>query len=232
MTTRYAVYFIPRANSHLADFGARWLGWDVHRAKQLPLRPIGEIADRLHRDSVEAPSRYGFHATLKAPMKLTPDTTRQQFLDAVSSFASRRPSIIGATLELSRLGRFLALTLSKASLPVSDLADCCVRELDRFRAPSSSVDRNRRRPESLTFRQRALLDRWGYPFVLDEYRFHMTLTGPLDSVTSAKLMQALTSELAPIIEQPLSIDAITIVIQDQADAPFRLLKRFPLRSPC
>ena len=32
----------------------------------------------------------------------------------------------------------------------------------------------------LTDRQEALLTQWGYPYVMEEFRFHITLTGALD----------------------------------------------------
>ena len=128
------------------------------------------------------------------------------------------------------LGRFLALTLPQPDPAVGDLAGLCVSELDRFRAPLTPSDRQRRHPESLTGYQRAMLERWGYPFVFEDYRFHMTLTGSLDDATGHKALAALGTAMTPILQQPVAVDALSVVVQATPDTPFRLLERFPLRG--
>lgn len=230
MTARYAVYFLPDAESQLARFGAGWLGWDVHRANSMPLRPIVGVGHEARRTLVETPAVYGFHATLKAPIRLAPEMALEQFLQAVSVVAASRPKTADLQLVPRMLGRFLALNLARPEPAVGDLADLCVKELDRFRAPLTPSDRQRRRPESLTNKQRALLDRWGYPFVFEEYRFHMTLTGPIDDVTGEKAKAALKMAMAPVLQQPVAIDALSVVVQSAPGTPFRLLERFPLRG--
>ena len=230
MTARYAVYFLPDARSQLARFGAGWLGWDVHRAKPVTLRPVAGVGQEAHRTLVAAPSVYGFHATLKAPMRLAPGVALEQFLDAVSELAASRPKTADLRLVPRKLGRFLALTQTRSDPAVAKLADLCVKELDRFRAPLTPSDRQRRRPEALPDNQRVLLERWGFPFVFEEYRFHMTLTGPLDDVIGEKAKVALETAMMPVLEQPAAIDALSVVVQSAPGTPFRLLAGFPLRG--
>lgn len=230
MTARYAVYFLPDPESRLARFGAGWLGWDVNRAKHVPLRPVVGVGQEAHRTLVAAPSAYGFHATLKAPMRLAPGVALEQFLEAVSELAASRPKTADLGLAPRKLGRFLALTQARADPAVGELADLCVKELDRFRAPLTPSDRRRRRPASLTDNQRSLLDRWGYPFVFEEYRFHMTLTGPLDDVIGEKAKAALETAMTPVLQQPVAIDSLSVVVQSTPGTPFRLLERFPLHG--
>src|SRR5207245_1192733 len=76
---------------------------------------------------------------------------------------------------------FIAVIPAEPVAELQQLAADCARDFDSFRAPLGAEDRARRRPEKLTERQRDYLDRWGYPYVMEEFRFHMTLTGRLDA---------------------------------------------------
>ena len=82
-------------------------------------------------------------------------------------------------MKISRLGRFLAMTQDVQSNDVTELAASTVSYFDKFRAPLSDIDIEKRRRRRLTPQQDALMLRWGYPYVMQEFKFHMTLTGPL-----------------------------------------------------
>jgi len=55
----------------------------------------------------------------------------------------------------------------------------CVRDLQSLAAQLSASELKRRRQAGLSAQQDAMLLRWGYPFVLDHYRLHFSLTGSL-----------------------------------------------------
>jgi hypothetical protein len=76
---------------------------------------------------------------------------------------------------------FIAVVPAQPSPRLQQLAADATREFDSFRAPLTSKDRARRNPDKLTPRQCEYLDRWGYPCAMEEFRFHMTLTGRLDA---------------------------------------------------
>lgn len=227
---RYAVYFAPEPGSPLARFGAAWLGYDVATGEAVEQpAPPGISAERLRHITAE-PRRYGFHATLKPPFVLADGSAPDALAEAAEALAQGLPAFAAPPLQLSRLSGFLALTLSGRCPAMQHLADRCVSELDAFRAPPSAVELARRRRANLSPRHEALLVRWGYPYVMDEFRFHMTLTARLDAEESAVVERALVPLVAPLCATPLAVDALSLFHQPSADAPFCLLRRYRLEG--
>jgi putative phosphonate metabolism protein len=225
---RYAVYFAPEAGSALDRFGSAWLGRDSATGAALAQPHLPAMAPARLGAITEAPRHYGFHATLKPPFSLSPQHGPADLLGAVAAFASRQAPITAPPLRLARMAGFLALVLSEPSDGVGALAAACVAAFEGFRAPATPEDVARRKAAGLTPRQRALLDRWGYPFVMDEYRFHMTLTGRLDDDEGQAVLAALMPLAAPFGHEPLVIDALSVFVQDHPTVPFRLAARYAL----
>lgn len=214
--TRYALYHTPPPGSALAEFGDGVLG-----GSRLPEWPE---ATRQALAAVTAEARiYGFHATLKAPMRLAPGTTETDMLDACASLARHRRPLPVGRLAPASLGDFVALVPEATTPELALFAAECVAALDPLRAPPTQAERDRRRPDRLDPRGRALLDRWGYPHVFEAFRFHMTLTDRL-AAQERDLWLARLAEVCP--ETTLVIDAVTVLRQDDAE-PFRVLRRFP-----
>ena len=225
---RYAIYFAPEPGSALARFGAAWLGYDVASGEPAPQPVVPRIgAERLCTITAE-PRRYGFHATLKPPFALADGTDAKNLAVAVAKLARDSMAFAAPPLQLARVSQFLALTLSAPCPAMHLLADRCVAELDRFRAPPSAAELQRRRRARLSPRQEGVLARWGYPYVMEEFRFHMTLTTRLEAEESAIVEQGLALLLAPLCELPIAIDAIGLFHQPDAGAAFRLMHRYPL----
>jgi putative phosphonate metabolism protein len=231
MATRYAVYFSPSPGSALGIFGARIVGVDAETGTDLPPLPLIIEAIPDHRELAQEPARYGFHATLKPPFELAPSVTEVDLVAEVDRLSmTLKPCSIGQ-LVASVLTRFVALTPIETRAETAALAAAVVQKLDHLRAPLSPQDRSRRDPDRLTERQRGYLDRWGYPFVLDDFRFHMTLTGPVPPDRLASVRQVLEtvfqSEVADW-QNPVAIDALTIFKQADRQARFRVLSRHAL----
>jgi putative phosphonate metabolism protein len=227
--SRYALYHLP-AHAPLASFAARWLGWDPVTA-EAPA-PAGPIAG-LPRDPAaltQAARKYGFHATLKAPFRLAPGQDEAGLSRACSDLADRLPPVELAQLVLTRIGGFLALTAEGDQSGLNALAAAAVADLDGFRAPLSAADIARRRPDNLTPQQRTLLLDWGYPYVMEEFRFHMTLTGDLPPAEADQTAQVLLPLLQPLLPRPYVVDALCLMGEDAQTGRFRLLSRHPLRG--
>jgi hypothetical protein len=81
----------------------------------------------------------------------------------------------------------------------------------------------------LSERQRALLIEWGYPYVFDEFRFHMTLSSSLaDAQERATLVawwQARTNALGPLL-----VDHAALFVEPAPGEPFVLWQRMPFRT--
>lgn len=213
---RHAIYFAPPRGSGLARFGAGWLGWDPETASAS--RPRGPA------EMVAAPARYGFHATLKAPFRLAAGEDVAALDAAAGEIAGQVPAF-GLRLKVATIGGFVALVPVAVPAGLAVLEAALVRGLDRFRAPSSREEIARRRPDRLDAGERALLAAWGYPFVLDRFRFHMTLTGALPEATG--MAAELERELEALLAEPVPVAEVCRFSED-GDGRFHLVKRFAL----
>jgi putative phosphonate metabolism protein len=227
-TARFALYAAPPAGSRLAEFGARWLGRDAESGAILAPPAIGGLSAGRWRAITEDARRYAFHGTLKAPFALAAGKSFRDLVAALEDFAGARPAL-DVPLGLAAIAGFLALVPAKDDPALQALADACVTRFDAFRRGETPEQIARRRA-GLTSRQSDLLDLWGYPYVLDQFRFHMTLTRRLDEPDMESLMPALQALAAPALAEPLRIDAICLFTQADRAASFRLLRRFALNG--
>lgn len=201
---RFALYYLPPEGA-LSSFGAQWLGWDARRGAGVPQFPEAGLAE-----VTAAPRRYGFHATLKPPFRLAPGETLEALGAAVEAMVAECAPARAEGLVLAPLGAFLALLPVGEAADLSRVAARCVTALDRFRAPPSAAELARRRAARLTPEQEAHLLRWGYPHVLDQFRFHMTLTGRLPKAERAQ-WQARAETRLPGLPRPFLLDHITLM---------------------
>lgn len=217
---RYAIYFVPRMQP-LAAAGAAWLGWDVTAGCAMAQPDVPGIAAM-----TQAPRKYGLHATLKPPFALADEHRAGDLDSAIAQFAKAQPSVSLDGLRLDRLGRFLALVPVGDQTQLAALAADCVQRFDMFRAPAVNTEIARRRAAGLTAGQDAHLLRWGYPYVLDQFRFHITLTGSLDD-DQLRLAQDHLQRTLPALPAPFVIDRIALVGQ-RPDGFFQLIHDYTL----
>ena len=222
---RFGIYYTPPSGT-FATFGAHWLGWDIEQGAPvthpeisgLP-RPVAEIT--------ATPRKYGLHGTIKPPFRLAEGTTLQGLETAVENLATGLPPATLDGLTLNRIGSFLALTIIGDQTPLATLAGTVVEGLDAFRAPPTEAELARRRKSRLSPRQETLLTQWGYPYVMDEFRFHITLTGRLARGEAEQVQAALTPHIAPLLPTPFTVRDLTLVGED-ADGMFHEIQRFAL----
>lgn len=213
MFKRYAIYFTPCPDTDLAELGARWLGWDsaAGRACQHPELPGIDVAK-----VTERPRKYGFHGTLKPPFRLAEGTDQAGLERALHDFCAKTKPVQLEGLAVSQLGSFLALTAVGKSGALADLAAQIVIDFDTFRAPLNEAERAKRLTARLSPAQEAHLDRWGYPYVMDQFRFHMTLTGRLRPEVAEKVLAGLETMRDTLCPVPYNIDALTLLGEDDA----------------
>lgn len=225
---RYAVYFTPPMSEPLARAAAHWLGRDAFSGADVPT-PAHCGLDAAERDALTVlPRRYGFHATLKAPFELAAGCDEPDLLSAVMRHATTIAPFELANLQISRIGKFFALTLSEPCEAMQSLADGVVTSLEPFRAPLSQADIERRRPERLDERQRDYLHAWGYPYVFEEFTFHMTLTGPVAETQSSRVEKALEAFFSPVLGEPIAVDSIALFTEVERGCPFVVNSLHPL----
>ncbi|WP_375306817.1 DUF1045 domain-containing protein [Bradyrhizobium sp. A11] len=225
---RYAIYFAAGNDSPLSRFGAELLGYDAYTSSEPPFpREALEVAPDWHDISAD-PRKYGFHATLKAPLALASGRTEAGLMTACATFAGKtRPRPVIRPV-VDAISGFIAVIPAEPVEALQQLAADCVREFDAFRAALTAEDRARRKPEKLSERQRDYLDRWGYPYVMEEFRFHMTLTGRLDAERRGPILEMLRARFATLRIETLEIDRIALFRQDDARARFRIIGEWGL----
>ena len=221
MSARFALYYLPASGSPLARFATAWLGRGT-----APGRLAG-IDAAWQRRLTAAPALYGLHATLKPPFRLAPGRNRAGLERAVRTLAAALPAFPAPPLRLAGLGGFLALVPQRPSPALARLAAVCVAGLDGFRAPPLPEDVARHRV-GLDARQEALLTRWGYPYVMDAFRFHVTLTCRLGEAERAAARAALAPHVAPLCGRPWAMTEIALMRQAALGAPFRETGRYRL----
>jgi len=227
---RYAIYWAPAPGSPLAQLGASWLGRDSEGCALAPRPAIAGFGDDALTALTAEPRRYALHATLKPPFALAAGADLAALRQALTKFAAARRRIVLPVLQVARLERFIALTPSAPCPALDALAADCVTAFDGFRAPPSPAELARRRIAELSPAEEAHLARWGYPYVLDSFRFHVTLTGPLAPADAERLIEPLAALFGPVTAAPIPLDDIALFHEPWSGAPFRLIQRFALRG--
>jgi putative phosphonate metabolism protein len=222
---RVAVYYAPHADDALAADSAAWLGRNPATGARVPQPDIADIAE-----ITAEPRLYGFHATLKPPMRLAEGRTWRDFLAAATACADRIAPFDLPPLSVQDLFGFLALRETTPSAPLQAVADVCVEQLDAFRAPPSEAELARRRRGTLTPRQDEMLARWGYPYVLDAWFFHMTLTRRLSPDEKRVFMPAARAYFTRAIATPRRVSDICLFVQPSPGQPFVIRERLRLRG--
>ncbi len=222
---RYAVYFVPAADSDLFRFGSSVLGYDCYTGDDLACPDDIAVDADAWRILTEEPRRYGFHATLKAPFRLAPSRSEAELVRAFCDFAALAHPIARIAPQVRSLDAFAAIVPGEPCATLVALADRCTVEFDVFRGASMSApERERRLASGLSKRQIQNLHRWGYPYVFDDFKFHMTLTGRLPVKRRDEVLALLRRSFERRCgDRPIAIDRLGLFKQANAQARFRVL---------
>jgi putative phosphonate metabolism protein len=228
---RFAIYFVPAAATPLYRFGAAVLGYDCYTGEPVA-RPREIVLTGAEWSALTAePRPYGFHATLKAPFRLRDEFDHHDLLAALQTLAAATTTIPTLEAAVSLIGGFVAIVPALASPALERLAADCVTAFERFRSPMSAQDKNRRLAAGLSQNQAANLDRWGYPYVFEEFRFHMTLTGRVGPDRRGAIHALLRDGFAQACRSgAIRIDRLALMRQDRPSAPFRVVGHAQVRN--
>lgn len=229
MTARYALYYAPETTSAWWRFGSSWLGRCAAGESIAGQPPIDGIGVDMFRALTAGPRRYGLHATLKPPFRLARGASLAELASALDRFCARQRSL-PLPLMVAEMDDFLALVPAARDARIGALAAACMRGLDRFRAPPAAAEIARRRNAGLSAREDELMRRWGYPYVFDRFRFHVTLTGSLQGLARPaveSLRAAATAAVQVLGREPLQLDGICIFEEPAEGADLRIVHRSP-----
>lgn len=231
MSARYAIYFAPDRHSPWWAFGAHWLGRDEHDNCALDHPTLDGMSPMdLSRITAE-PRRYGFHATLKAPFRLSSGNDEAALVARLGKLAQTLSPVPLGNLRAATLGDFVALVPDTEPEGLQALAASCVSGLDDLRAPLTQSDLARRQPASLDPRETELLTRYGYPYVMERFRLHLTLTDPIIASLGQRVLEAVAPTITRLNQQsPLTLDRLCLFVETSPGAPFVRTLDVRLRS--
>ena len=219
---RYGIYVVP--TGALFDAASAWLGWDSGTGLAVSHPDVAGLPDPVEVLTA-TPRKYGFHGTIKPPFALAHGQTVEALHAAATDFCADQAPVKIPTLVVRRLGSFIAIVPKNPSPELTALAAATVEALDAFRAPPSDAELAKRRKAGLSDRQELHLQQWGYPYVMDEFRFHLTLTGSTDHAETIRTV--LESHFAPVLPNPFEVDSLALMGEDP-EGRFHLVHRYTL----
>ena len=227
MAERFAIYFAPSATSNLWERASTWLGRDASNGDFIN-GPVAGIDRNRLLNLTQSANRYGFHATLKAPMVLAEGASEAGLRELLAEFAARHQPINLGRLKIASIEGFLALLVDGENEALQDFAAHVVEDFDSFRAPMTIKDRAARAARGLNDRQLELLDGYGYPYVFEQFQFHMTLTDRLAEADAHDITRAAETWFAPALDEPVLLDRLSLFHEPKPGKPFRRVGDFKL----
>lgn len=228
---RVAVYFAPSPQSAWWQAGSRWLGRCASAGALFDPPEVPGVPPDALRALTAEPRHYGFHATLKPPFRLQHGLGLGDVLQAIDRLCEGTAPFTLPPLRVAMLGDFLALQPEGDNRCADAVATHCVTALQPLAAPLSADELARRRRQPLTPEQDGLLQRWGYPWVLQQFRFHLSLTGGLKASSEAQrvaLVRAAETVFHPLPD--CRFDSIAVFIEPNPGADFVLVDHRALRG--
>lgn len=220
---RYALYFAPP--EPWRGVGSAWLGRCAETGAAIAPPPG---VDPRRRDWTSDPRRYGLHATLKPPFRLKAGACARDLDAAVRALAARTQAF-DAPMQCRELRGFLAWCLAddaRALARMQALAADAVQSIDNWRAPPSEAELERRRQVPLDPRHEAMLERWGYPYVFDQFVFHVTLSNKLRGQELDDARRQVEAMSAPLLRAPMPVKSVSLYVQPGPDAPFLVARHY------
>ncbi len=225
--SRYAIYYAPELGSPLDKFGQAWLGRDTRTGNRIRQPEVVGVYSRELQNIVSPATLYGFHGTLKPPFFLSVPELKETLVRELKTFAAEESPFLLPRLVLAHMGRFLVLQPERTDGQINQLSERCVRRFDSFRRPPSAEELNGRCFLGLNSSQEKNLIEWGYPYVMDQFKFHLTLTGPIIDVhLSEHLFNELERQLEGIDLSAIRVASICLFVQTEKDQPFMLHSRY------
>ena len=225
--SRYAIYYAPPEGDYLSEFTASWFGWNPHRGTKVSYLKLNDLNFEISAIT-KNPRRYGFHGTLKAPFFLIRSRTVKELKLAILKLSLSVQKVEIKSMILQNLNGFVVITPAMENKAIGRLAKKCVEELDLFREPEPIKKMQMRRSKGLSKSEERLLQKWGYPYVLENFKFHLTMSGKLKPEASQNVIDVLTSELQPVLKKPLLINQICLFGENIRHGNFEIIEKFQL----
>jgi hypothetical protein len=225
---RYAICFAPEQGSALDVLGREWLGRDTVGSVNDRRTLVPGLGPERLAEITQGPRNYGMHGTLKPSFELNPHATENALLTVAHNIAASLSPIELPSLELGEIGYIVSLVPESSSAPLENLAANCVRAFDGYRRPLNHKEEETYKRHRLTVHQKQMLEHWGYPYVMEEFDFHISLTDPIpDETERAAVMKALDRVAAPVLHKTLIMRELAVFAQKEDFQPMSIIARIP-----
>jgi len=225
---RCAIYFIPPPDDPLTVAAAHWLGRNPYTGARVISAAEGLIPDH-HAFLTAAPRRFGFHACLKAPFVLASHRQLTELENALDRFSQDADPISVPQTRVGIVDNCFGLLPAAPVQDLTELAGRLVVEFDSFRRPFAEHEPNGHSLRALSARQLSNLLIWGCPDVLDQFRFQMMLTGPVEREEREHVSAVLHRFFGQLIGLPILVDQIALFIEPEPLAPLLVHSVYQLR---
>lgn len=224
---RYAVYFTPPHDDPLTETAQSWLGRNAFTGESLAAKSHVAFSGAKVSLHTASPRRYGFHATIVAPFTLKGGVTETELVEGLHAFCAKQNPIAIQQSIIGQMDAFFAIVPAEPHVLLNQLANDAVVYFSDMQAPLNERELARRTSQTLSARQISLLQRWGYPFVMEEFRFHMTLTGKVPASERAAMSDTLRDVFADALKQPLEVGGLALFVEPEPGAPFMVRSYVP-----
>ena len=224
---RYAIYYSPESRTPLWSLGTGWIGRDVLSDRRVEPQHRVQVSELERQALTATPAHYGLHATLKAPFELCYGYDYVDLRRKMLDFCARRERFSLPLLMLKNMDDFVALVACSPSPMIDRLARDCVEEFDAFRQPMTAHELSLCNSRPMTRQQYDLLIKWGYPYVMETYRFHITLSNRTFLDQCNRVIEGLGPELERVNAKGVEFDGLCLFYQESRNRPFIFLERFP-----
>lgn len=225
---RFAIYYAPSSSSLLWSLGRQWLSHNGPAEKGIIPNSFSCFTAARLAEITDSPRHYGLHGTLKAPFRLAKHRDEEELHSCLNSFVRQHKPFVTPPLCLRLLNDFFCLCPERRSIEIDTLAAECVQVFDEFRAPLNQIELDRRKADALTEDEKHNLFTWGYPYVMEQFRFHITLTDRIDDEHERELLQTCLGDFfAPVLGEPLTVDGISLFVEPSPGEPFFCSRHYP-----
>jgi hypothetical protein len=168
------------------------------------------------------------HGTLKPSFELSPHTTEQELLTVATLVCRGLAPLKLPALELGEIANIVSLVLEASSVELENFATYCVRAFDGYRRALTPDQEEVFRKNRLTVHQEQMLEHWGYPYVNEEFDFHISLTDPIpDERERHRVKDVLEGIAAPVLRKPLIMRELAVFKQNGTQESMSVIARIP-----
>ena len=219
----FAIHWVPRHGTRLAEFGAGWTGWCAEHGMSSDVQEYRW----LRRGQPEAPGMsalHGLHAPLKPGFKLAIGQSFWSLEDDLISFAQSLPTIQMPRFEVTVFDGRVVLVPSRPNRPILRL----IRNLDAVIRPfeAQPVYSQCAGGQALAGVDLPGMQAWTDFNGGSITGFQVPLTDRMELQRAFDLADSLTPRLKAVLAEPLHLMDVALMGNPGRGRPWRLIERF------